>query len=57
MYLVIWTQDKLSGYFCVCATKEEAEEVIRDVEVVAHDGTEFDIEFVPQWSVKVAKES
>ena len=57
MYLVIWTQNKLSGYLCVCATKEEAEEVIRGVEAVADEHTEWDIELVPQWSAKVANES
>ena len=53
MYLVIWTQNKFSDYLCVCSTKEEAEEVIRGVEAVADEHTQWAIQFVPQWSVKL----
>lgn len=50
MWLVIWTQGKLSATLCACQTSDEARQVIDRVSVTAEHDIDWNVEYVPIWT-------
>ena len=50
MWLVVWSHGKNTASLCLCKTREEAEQFVGRVSVVAEVDAQFSIEFVPVWT-------